>query len=55
MLNFLAVYLKTTLKCFIKPRPVAAQLFPENTKSDERTYRHKDANCPLTQFCEGES
>jgi hypothetical protein len=39
----------------MKTRPVAAQLFPTDTKPDEWRYIHRDANCSFSQFCEGES
>jgi len=37
----------------MKTRPVAAQLVPADTKTDERTDRHNDVNCPFSYCCEG--
>jgi hypothetical protein len=51
--NFLAIPLRITVKYFMETRPVAALLSPVDTKNDERTDRHKDANCPFSHFCEG--
>jgi len=37
----------------MKTRPVAAQLVPADTNTDERADRHNDFNGPFSYFCEG--
>jgi hypothetical protein len=36
---------------FIKIRPVAAELFHEDRRTDGRTDRHGEANSGFSQFC----
>jgi hypothetical protein len=47
----ISVYLGISVfKCHENPSSGNTQLFPLLTKTDERTDRHNDANCPLTHF-----